>query len=53
MDDLIRLLIHDERIIKNKNIKLTNEEAHYVNKVMRIKIGKEIFITNRQRNFYN
>ncbi len=46
MDDLIRLLIHDERIIKNNNIKLTNEEAHYVNKVMRIKIGKEIFITN-------
>ena len=48
MDDLIRLFIQNERIINNKNnnLKLTNNEARYINKVMRIKIGKEIFITN-------
>ncbi|MDC3119018.1 16S rRNA (uracil(1498)-N(3))-methyltransferase [Prochlorococcus sp. AH-716-K03] len=48
MDDLIRLFIENDRIIKNKNnnLKLTNNEARYINKVMRIKIGKEIFITN-------
>ncbi len=48
MDDLTRLFIQNERIINNKNnnLKLTNNEAHYINKVMRIKIGKEIFITN-------
>ena len=50
MDNLIRLLIQNERIIsnKNKNIKLTKDEAHYINKVMRIKFGTEIFITNGQ-----
>ena len=50
MSDLIRLLIQNERIIssKNNNLKLTKDEAHYLNKVMRIKIGKEIFITNGQ-----
>ena len=54
MDDLIRLLIHNERIIsnKNKNLKLTKNEAHYLNKVMRIKIGKEIFITNGQGSLW-
>ncbi len=54
MDDLIRLLIHNERIIgnKNKNLKLTKDEAHYVNKVMRIKIGEEIFITNGQGSLW-
>ena len=54
MDDLIRLLIHNERIIsnKNKNLKLTKDEAHYLNKVMRIKIGKEIFITNGQGSLW-
>ncbi len=47
MDDLIRLFIQNERIIcDNKNLKLTKDEAHYINKVMRIKIGEEIFITN-------
>ena len=48
MEDLTRLIISHERIenIKNNNIKLTNEEAHYINKVMRIKNGKEIFIVN-------
>ncbi len=48
MEDLTRLIISDERIvnIKNNNLKLTNDEAHYINKVMRIKTGKEIFIAN-------
>ncbi len=48
MDDLIRLFIQNERIINNKNnnLKLTNNEARYVNKVMRTKIGNEILITN-------
>jgi len=48
MEDLTRLIISQERIenIKNNNIELTNEEAHYINKVMRIKNGKEIFIAN-------
>ena len=54
MDDLIRLFIQNERIINNKNnnLKLTNNEAHYINKVMRIKIGKEIFITNGQGSLW-
>ena len=48
MDDLIRLFIQNERIINNKknNLKLTNKEARYINKVMRTKIGNEILITN-------
>ena len=48
MEDLTRLIISHERIenIKNNNIELTNEEAHYINKVMRIKNGKEILIAN-------
>jgi len=47
MEDLTRLVISDERIKNiNNNLELTNEEAHYLNKVMRIKNGKEIFITN-------
>ena len=54
MDDLIRLLIQNERIISNNNkiLKLTKDEAHYLNKVMRIKIGKEIFITNGQGSLW-
>jgi len=48
MEDLTRLIISHERIenIKNKNLELSKEEAHYLNKVMRIKNGKEIFIAN-------
>ncbi len=54
MDDLIRLFIQNERIINNENnnLKLTNNEARYINKVMRIKIGKEIFITNGQGSLW-
>ena len=48
MEDLTRLIISHERIenIKNNNLELSKEEAHYINKVMRIKNGKEIFIAN-------
>jgi len=48
MEDLTRLIISQERIenIKNNNLELSKEEAHYINKVMRIKNGKEIFIAN-------
>ena len=54
MDDLTRLFIQNERIINNKNnnLKLTNNEARYINKVMRIKMGKEIFITNGQGSLW-
>ena len=54
MDDLIRLFVENERIINNKNnnLKLTNNEARYINKVMRIKIGEEIFITNGQGSLW-
>ena len=48
MEELTRLIVSNERIenIKNNNLELTNDEAHYINKVMRIKTGKEIFIAN-------
>ena len=48
MEDLTRLIISHERIenIKKNNLELSKEEAHYINKVMRIKNGKEIFIAN-------
>ena len=54
MEDLTRLIISHERIenIKNNNIELTNQEAHYINKVMRIKNGKEIFIANGEGSLW-
>jgi len=54
MEDLTRLIITHERIenIRNNNIKLTNEEAHYINNVMRIKNGKEIFIANGEGSLW-
>ena len=54
MEDLIRLVISNERIlnIKNNNLDLTNDEAHYINKVMRIKNGKEIFIANGEGSLW-
>ncbi len=54
MEDLTRLIISHERIlnIKNNNLELTNDEAHYINKVMRIKTGKEIFITNGEGSLW-
>jgi len=54
MEDLIRLLIANKRIVNNKknNLELTKEEAHYLNKVMRIKTGKEIFVTNGEGSLW-
>ncbi|MBO8206128.1 16S rRNA (uracil(1498)-N(3))-methyltransferase [Prochlorococcus marinus XMU1406] len=54
MEDLTRLIISNERIenIQNNNIKLTCDEAHYINKVMRIKNGKEIFIANGEGSLW-
>ena len=48
MEDLTRLIVPNNRIVNNKNnnLELNNDEAHYINNVMRIKTGKEIFITN-------
>ena len=38
MEDLIRLLIANKRIVNNKknNLELTKEEAHYLNNVMTV-----------------
>ena len=54
MEDLTRLIISHERIvnIKNNNLELTNDEAHYINKVMMIKTGKEIFIANGEGSLW-
>ena len=54
MEDLTRLIISHERIknIKNNNLELTTEEAHYLNKVMRIKNGREIFIANGEGSLW-
>ena len=54
MENLTRLFISNERIenIENNNIELTSEEAHYINKVMRIKNGKEIFITDGEGSLW-
>ena len=54
MKDLTRLIISQERIvnIKNDNLELTIDEAHYINKVMRIKTGEEIFIANGEGSLW-
>ena len=54
MEDLTRLIISHERIenMQNNNLVLTNQEAHYINKVMRIKNGKEIFIANGEGSLW-
>jgi len=54
MEDLTRLIISPERIenIKNNSLELSKEEAHYINKVMRIKNGKEIFIANGEGSLW-
>ena len=54
MEDLTRLIISHERIenIKNNNLELSKEEAHYLNKVMRIKNGKKIFIANGEGSLW-
>ena len=54
MEHLIRLIISNERIVNNKNnnLELTNKEKHYINKVMRIKNGGRIFITNGEGSLW-
>jgi len=54
MEDLTRLIISHERIekIRNNNLELSKEEAHYLNKVMRIKNGKKIFIANGEGSLW-
>ncbi len=48
MKNVVRLIIQDKRIknLENNQLKLSNDESHYLNKVMRIKIGEEIQIVN-------
>jgi len=48
MRNLVRLLIADKRIkkLKNNKLELSKEESHYLNKVMRLKIGEEVQIIN-------
>ncbi len=54
MEDLTRLIISHERIenIKSNNLELSKEETHYINKVMRIKNGKELFIANGEGSLW-
>ena len=48
MEDFTRLIISDKRLKENDNniLNLTINEAHYLNKVMRIKTGQVIYIIN-------
>ena len=48
MKNLVRLIISNKRIesLENNQLNLSNEESHYLNKVMRLKNGEEIYITN-------
>jgi len=48
MKGLTRLIISDNRIenLQNKKFKLSYKEAHYVNKVMRLRMGDQISIVN-------
>jgi len=48
MKNLVRLIIENKRIknLENNQLKLSKDEIHYLNKVMRIKIGGKILITN-------
>ena len=48
MKNLARLIIENKRIknLVNNKLKLSKDESHYLNKVMRLKIGEEIQLTN-------
>ena len=48
MKNLVRLIISNKRIenLENNQLNLSNAESHYLNKVMRLKNGEEIHITN-------
>ena len=51
MEDLIRLLISSNRLksLTDKNLKLTDKESHYINKVMRLKNGQEIQVRSVEK----
>ena len=48
MENLIRLFISSDRLKSrtHSNLILTDKEAHYINKVMRLRNGQEIFVVN-------
>ena len=48
MKDITRLIISEGRIenMENDQLKLSYQESHYVNKVMRLRIGDQISIVN-------
>jgi len=48
MKNLVRLIIENKRVknLENNQLKLSKEESHYLNNVMRLKIGDEIQVTN-------
>lgn len=54
MKNLVRLIIGNKRIknLENSQLKLSKEESHYLNKVMRLKIGEEIEITNGEGSLW-
>ena len=54
MKNLARLIIENKRIknLENNKLKLSKEESHYLNKVMRLKIGEEIQITNGEGHLW-
>lgn len=54
MEDLIRLIISNQRLenSKNNNFKLTQKEFHYLIKVMRSKIGDKVFILNGEGSLW-
>ena len=54
MKNLVRLIIDNKRIknLENNQLKLSNAESHYLNKVMRLKIGEEVHITNGEGSLW-
>ena len=54
MNNLQRLIISNKRLksLENNQLKLTSEEAHYLNRVMRLKIGEEIQIVNGEGSLW-
>ena len=54
MKNLVRLIISNKRIknLVSNQLKLSKEESHYLNKVMRLKIGEEVQITNGEGSLW-
>ena len=54
MEDLVRLIISNERVVnkQNNNLELRVDEAHYLTNVMRVKNGQKIFITNGEGSLW-